>query len=133
MPAPRVRFTIRTMMIGVIFVAIILFVVVEFGQLRRVARLRRQEAAKYAEMEAIFRRELARTEQDAAWSRAELASPADEYKNMKQIAGERLYYLEQEISRYGRIIQHAATLKRKYEIAASRPWQSVGPDPPMPR
>jgi hypothetical protein len=133
MRLPRVRFTMRTMMIGVIIAALSMFVVIEIGRLRRVAHLRLQQVVKYTEMEAIFRRDLARLQKDVAWTRRELDSPIEEYKNMKRIAGERLGYIEQAIARSERIVQHAATLKRKYITAASRPWRSVSPDPPTPQ
>ncbi len=132
MRVPRVRFTVRTMMIGMKVFAFLLFVPIEIGRLRQVAQLRRAEALKYAEMETILQQDLERIEKDLTQTHRELEAATGKYANMKIFAGERLPYLEQDVSRCNAPIQYAEILKRKYTAAASHPWASIGPDPPTP-
>jgi hypothetical protein len=132
MRLPRVQFTVRTMTVVVAVMAMVLFVVIDIVWLSRVARLRRQKAEEFATMERIFGDDIRRLERDLAWSRQEMESPVEDYKNMRGIAAERYRGIKHLISKYERIVAYAETLKGKYARAASRPWASVTPDPPRP-
>ena len=102
MRVPRVRFTVRRMMVAVAIVAIIMGAV----DLWQNSVSYRSKIAHHAQMER---------------------------SSVFVIGGDDTPAAHEELARVSRAwTEHHATLRRKYERAAARPWKYVPPDPPDP-
>jgi hypothetical protein len=125
MRQPRVRFTVRGMLIAVASVALLM------GGLRLLwlRSVYRKAALAHAAYENLARTLQRMVENDGQEERElEIAfgmkvEPQSEAVKAKRAADARM---NQETAEY-----HAA-LKHKYERAASRPWVPIAPDPPPP-
>ncbi len=106
MPLPRVRFTVRRLMVAVAIVALVIFGV-QMGR----RRAEYQERLRFCEQ-----------------AENSCRTAADEIANDDVAAREylfdRTYFLEK--------AEHFAARKREYQYAASHPWVSVPPDPEEP-
>ena len=113
MPLPRVRFTVRRMMVAMVVMAVVMGAV---EGLRR----RRESFQRRAEMFAQKVSAAILDEQDYRTSRRgnRRGSP-NYYDNRTTVA-------------YDQLVEHYDALRVKYEQAADRPWWFVAPDPPEP-
>jgi hypothetical protein len=128
---PRVRFTVRRLMVAVAVVATILWSVHTIHRWR----LYRERLRYYILAENLYRPRPSAPERMAA---SQEAQGLVCYFRVEQAAGRlpvgvcRLRFglgTEAEIRRFA---DHLAVLKRKYELAAYYPWLPVAPDPPEP-
>lgn len=107
MRLPRVRFTVRRLMVVVAVVAVIL-VATRWSLRLKVYRSKAVEFARVAEANQFYSRDFA---------------PYD-----GQSPGDARKYEWYKLSEF-----YNATLMKKYERAAHAPWLPVEPDPPAPR
>ena len=126
MRLPRVRFTVRGMLIAVASIALLM------GGLRLVwlRSVYRKAALAHAAYENLARTLQSMVENDGKDER-ELAiaigmkvAPESEAVRAKRAA---------DASVNQKTAEYHATLKQKYERAASRPWVALAPDPPPPK
>jgi hypothetical protein len=119
MRLPRVRFTVRRMMVATAVLAISLFSGIWLTRIGHLTGMYEQRALYHAEQERAtrlaientldhFRRVVKDPEKD----------PVFQHLSRLQITNPRADY-------------HAA-LREKYEVASRRPWRPVAPDPPPP-
>jgi hypothetical protein len=133
MPLPRVR--LQTVMIAVAVAALVLALGIEATRLRRVSAQYRQKAEGLALDEENLRANAARQtgllqSVEAQYRLAKASGPgADQKALMRQALGQ----LSEDAKGLHRQLDHVAALRRKYERAASRPWEAVAPDVPEPR
>jgi hypothetical protein len=113
MKLPRVRFTVRRMMVGVAVAAVLIGGGIEVARLNRLRASHLYDAAYHA------RREVEELRNLANFDRGRRGGAAN--------ANDRQILLMERASRL-RVAYHAE-LKRKYVKAANRPWESVAPDP----
>ena len=113
MPRPRVRFTVRRMMVAMAVLAVVMGAV---EGLRR----RRESFQRRAEMFAQKVSAAILDEQDYRTSRR---------SNRR---GSPSYYDNRTTVAYDQLVEHYDALRVKYEQAADRPWWFVAPDPPEP-
>jgi hypothetical protein len=133
MRVPRVKFSVRRMILAVASLAILM------GVTREVSRLRRLSQG-YARRAVLAGRE------ERGWRQAlidRIASEADARQRSiallakdPDLAGE--WALEastcaEEVEETRAILAHFVALHQKYQRAASHPWDTVAPDPPEPR
>jgi hypothetical protein len=115
MRLPRVRFTVRRLMLVVAFVAVLIGLVVlkqRRDRFRLQAALFVDEGRTLLVMaDASARRSV---QLEAAGVQGQVSTLRDYERRCRDQA------------------EYAATLGRKYEFAASRPWLQVSPDPPKP-
>ena len=112
MRPPRLRLRVRTLLLAVGVVALILGGVI---LVRRSADYRRL---------AAFHEQMERRKAQAVLGIENLARAATDPENIVRIRADAAYE--------ARIGRHHAAMKAKYLRAASRPWESVPPDPPPP-
>jgi hypothetical protein len=142
----RPRFTIRWLMILVAIVAVSLTGIITAVRLKRRADYFRQRAAYFAASER-FSRQMLGVE---VWHLTVFArmreSNAREVRlskhlspELSKVRDERTSHLQNEhdelarsVEYYRDVAAHEARMKQKYDRAASRPWESVAPDPPPP-
>jgi hypothetical protein len=99
---PRVRFTVRRLMIALVLVALVLW-----------AEAMRRRTASFRQGAAVN-----------AWA-------ADTFEARLRNA-DAFYPREEDLRWALRRLDYHTQLRRKYERAASRPWLFVAPDPPAP-
>jgi hypothetical protein len=109
MKLPRVRFTVRRLMVAVMVTA----TAMGFGRLALAWSLLRAHAVLYANSEAELRHAL-----KEGWELPAGCLPSDPLP----WTPERSKYLSE-------LAAHHGKLKRKYEDAMRRPWAHVPPDP----
>ncbi len=114
MPVPRVRFTVRRMMVAVAVLAILLGVYGWVLRLRRMSVEFLAEARRHADMEQVLRTIIGVSGRDSFVD----ISPGPGVPSRRTTAGA--------------VAEHEAALGRKYERAARYPWLSVAPGPPEP-
>ena len=135
----RVRFTVRRFMVAVAIVALVLGGITEAVRLRRLAvgyRLAAREhdsreqssllEAKLQDLIAEGHRTYASEIRERFESRRIWNEPGARKQAM---LGE---WASDDAAFYRRQAAYHAGLKRRYERAASRPWESLTPDPPPP-
>ena len=116
MRMPRVRFTVRRMMIAVAIVAFLVGGGIEAARFKRLRASHLDDAAYHARREAEELRNVAQFDR----GRREGATNANDRSIVLMERSSRLR------------VEYHAQLKRKYLRAANRPWQSVTPDPKDP-
>ena len=126
MPLPRVRFTVRRMMIVVALVAVLL------GGASAVDRLTRRQAA-------FARRAVAWETRREIYDGGVWELRCGRYAGDESILGKSGSYTPPTpetravlIARFHALTTYCDAMKRKYERAAARPWYPVEPDPPRP-
>ena len=153
MPMPRVRFTVRRMMVAVAILALLLWGgLVEIPRLRGLARDHRARAARHAATQkrlldffrdqdvcrvywsalAVDRQEGA----DAALCPDVPDGPADAVETWAELAAQardQAAWHARSIVQEGPKSEYFARMRWKYERAARYPWLPVVPDPPEPR
>jgi hypothetical protein len=133
MRMPRIRFTMRRLMVAVVLIALALAGWIEAGRYRE--RLRRrsfdysQTATKHMLKEFTHRR---RAEQKDGQGQSYLdmarLAPGSATESM-QVAKD--YHTEAD--RLRRLADQEKELTNKYRLASKRPWLPVEPDPPEPK
>lgn len=119
---PRVRFTVRRLMVAVAVAAVLMGLVAQ--GLRRASLLR---LADYHAREARrYRTIVVSSASVAADYRAGRPGLEGDYE-----AGARLY--SDQVRWFGPLADHHEALRGKYERAARRPWLPVEPDLPPPQ
>ena len=118
MRLPRVRFTVRRMMIVVAVAAMLLGAYEMLG----VSLYRRKQALHFGLAESDALRELADHERITALIKGQAGTTARDRETKHIALGEQAR----------KRAAYFTAMKRKYEIAAIRPWVSVEPDPPLP-
>jgi hypothetical protein len=133
MRLPRVRFTVRRMMIAVAVVAVLIGVGLHVERAIRFSRLSTnyvEFAAMYAEYESILRkrernhRELAERERESA-DKFQRSSSVELWRRLAQEDTDRA-------DKFKSLAEYHSRMKAKYQAAARRPWLDVEPDPPRP-
>jgi Tfp pilus assembly protein PilX len=133
MPMPRVRFTVRRMMIAVAVVAVLIGVGLQIRRAIRFSRLSAnylELAAMDAEYESILRkrernhRELAEIERESA-DKFQQSSIVELWRRLAQEDTDRA-------DKFKLLAEYHASMKAKYQAAARRPWLHIEPDPPRP-
>ncbi len=135
MKNPRVRFTVRRLMVAVAVVALLVTSSLRVDTLIRRSGRYRQEAAR---QEFIRQIRLSQRRNDEAMGRADEASlkaarllyPPD--SPIVRMARGRLDRHRLDAGRYRKQAEHRASLRDKYARAAARPWLAIDPDPPEP-
>ncbi len=115
MKFPRVRFTVRRMMVIVAVSAALMGAGVGYVRLSRKAAGLRARAGEHAAMEQTLRWMIATSGADAPVD----ISPGPGIRSKRFTARA--------------VADHVAALKAKYERAARFPWLHVEPDPPEPK
>jgi hypothetical protein len=113
MPLPRVRFTVRRMMVAVAVIALVMGTV---EGLRR----RRESFQRRAKMFA---------------QKVSVAIMDEQIYRMNRRSnrpGSMFYYDNRTSVAYDQLVEHYDTLRLKYEQATARPWLFVAPDPQEP-
>jgi hypothetical protein len=115
MKLPRLRFTIRRLMLAVAIVGVLMGSLVEWNVLRHRASLYRKRAQDHADMETSLR---FTAEGPGGTNRVDISpGPGIPSKPFPiQV-----------------VIDHEVRLRRKWEKAARYPWLTVEPDPPEPK
>lgn len=140
----RVRFTIRTLLIVVAISGTLLGVGIGAARLKRRSDYCRSRAIDFATKESLFAKHVKELEAMAAEQEHVDKRYSDQAK--RQSGLERLYLVgarrllferqtdrtQKNIERCKQIVSHFAMMKMKYQVATSRPWRSVPPDPPGP-
>jgi hypothetical protein len=112
MRRPRVRFTVRRLMIAVAVAACLMAAWVGVARLRRLSSDYRVRTEQHAGIEETLRRIVA---SDGANAPVDV-SPGPGLPSRRFTAGA--------------VAEHEAALRRKYERASRYPWLPVEPDPP---
>jgi hypothetical protein len=115
MRLPRVRFTVRRLMIAVAIVALALGIFAECVRLSRKSASFRTQAEACSGIEETLRMIIAASGPDTPVD----VSPGPGMPSRRFTAMV--------------VAEHQAALKLKYERAARRPWLPVEPDPPEPQ
>jgi hypothetical protein len=133
MRMPRVRFTVRRLIVAIAVIAILLAV---GPQIRRTIHLSRlsagfaRRAAMHDEYESIWREDerkwREREEDDRQLAdQSDLRSVADFWREQAERSAVRA-------EKRKALADYHARMKAKYNAAARRPWLDVEPDPPPP-
>jgi hypothetical protein len=130
MRLPRMRFTVRRMMIVVAFVGVLLAAGLEARWLHRKYREYVTRASIDSYGERLYR-------EWAAWDikrEADLRSKVEKYwqGGLDDWALHMADYHGQKAAKFTLWADYHARMKAKYEAAARRPWLDVEPDPPEP-
>jgi hypothetical protein len=125
MRLPRVRFTVRRMIVVVAVIAAVLGGGIEVERLRR-PYLYRQEAAKFAGNGRYWYERFLDYQQAIMGSKKLTHTGDSSTEEMAEAE------MGEAARRYREIIWWSSKMKEKYERAASRPWESVPPGPPRP-
>ena len=132
MRVPRVRFTVRRMMVAVAIVAVVMGATIEAKRFGRLSRQYQRKAIASAREERLWHRALrggmaseVEAQQLSAVLRAKDQDLADLWAEAASESSGAVRGVRE-------IVAHHARLRRKYEHAASRPWESVAPDPREP-
>ena len=138
MRAPRVRFTVRWMMVAVATLAMI-------GGVVRCAKSRAEclrRAEDHAFSEALYREQVENAKDGLEHARRGTANAeGDEamalfdptsIKEVRDFWVKETARWESMLAAFRRLRDHHSKLARKYTGAASRPWSLVSPDPPEP-
>jgi hypothetical protein len=134
MRLPRVRFTVRRLMIAVAIIAILCGVGLQIRLAIRLSRLSAeyaQRVAKFADFESTWRK----SERHHRQRGEELRKLVDDPRQgvggpefwRRQAKGE-----ADEAEKLKSLADFHASMKAKYQAAARRPWIDVEPDPPWP-
>jgi Tfp pilus assembly protein PilE len=124
MPIPRVRFTIRLLMIAVAVVAAFLTA----ARLAYFCRHYQTLASMHASKAADYLQQAEKFERKQEWtSRASTTAgqQAGTWERMATVSGAMSQKLR-------RLASHESRLKQNYERVSRRPWLPVAPDPPEP-
>jgi hypothetical protein len=134
MRLPRVRLTVRRMMIAVAVVAILCGVGLQIRRAIRLSRLSAEytrQAVNFAEFESTWRQ----SERHHREREQELRKLVDDPRQgvggpefwRRMAKGE-----TDEAEKLKSLAEFHASMKSKYQAAARRPWIAVEPDPPWP-
>jgi hypothetical protein len=128
-----VRLTVRRLMAAVALAAVVMGVAREARRLSILSREYRRKALLSAREERQWRQGLAkRREYEAeAWRLAAALRPRD--RELAEWWAREASERAEGVAVVRATLAHHAVLRRKYEHAASRPWEPVAPDPPEPR
>jgi Tfp pilus assembly protein PilX len=113
MRLPRVRFTMRRMMVVVAVIAMVMGTVAGLQRRRESFERRAQMFARRASA-AIMDEQAYRT------------------SRRSNRPGSPFYYDNRTTGAYSQLVEHYDALRVKYERAAARPWRFVATDPPEP-
>jgi hypothetical protein len=134
---PRLRFTIRWMMVVVAIVALALGSTLWGLKMRRLARSYALRASMSKQLESKHRGLEARVTgavQEIEELQQEIGEPGPvrEEPSFAAIGLDQMRLISEYAAHSRRLADHHATLRRKYERAARYPWLPVDPDPPEP-
>jgi hypothetical protein len=119
MRLPRVRFTVRRMMVATAVLAISLFSGIWLTRMGRLAGIYEQRALHHAQQERATRQAI-----------------EDQLAHIQRIARypekDPSYLHLQQLQHKNPSADYHAAMSDKYELASRRPWQPVTPDPPPP-
>ena len=117
MRMPRVRFTVRRMMVAVAAIAVLLAGGIKAARMSRLARTHQMYATQHGLSEAIERRNV----------------NIFEYAKITNKKRPDICAIFDQLARVARLrVDYYAVLKVKYADAATHPWKDVPPDPPRP-
>jgi hypothetical protein len=126
MRRPRVRFTVRRLMIVIAVVGVLFAVGLETTRLRRISAARQQALTSYAAYEALARKFSA--QQSPMETKAREGSAESLAEDLEKAAT----ISARMAARYQRNADYWDMMSKKYADAARYPWRSVEPDPPPP-
>lgn len=144
MRLPRVRFTIRTLLIVVAVSGTLLGVGIGAARLKSRSDYYSSRATDFATKEALYAKyvkELEAMAADVERVTAEYSNEAKRRSGLERVvlvATSRLLLDGQteraktNVNRCQHIVDYYSTMKTRYQVAASHPWRSVPPDPPPP-
>jgi hypothetical protein len=128
MRLPRVRFTMRRLMVAVILIALALAGWIELGRYRFLLRMRSVDysitSGKHSLKEATQRRRA-----------KEKDTQGESYLDMARLSLESVQVAkdyQKEAARLRRLADQEKELANKYRLASQSPWLPVEPDPPEP-
>jgi type II secretory pathway component PulJ len=128
MPMPRVRFTVRRMMIAVAIVACLIGGGLHAWRIYRKFQMFAEKAEFHSFREWQRRRLAAAVEGQAELSRKRALLFPNERQDLLESAE-----ISEKVAKHeGTRADYQAALKTKYERAARFPWLPVEPDPPEP-
>jgi hypothetical protein len=133
MRMPRVRFTVRRLIVAIAVIAILLGVGL---QIRRTIHLSRRSAGfarravMYAEDESVWRKAVRDWIEHAERYR-KLADQPDQ-RSDAPMWRKRAEYCAETVEQIKALVDFNASMKAKYNAAARRPWLDLEPDPPRP-
>jgi hypothetical protein len=113
---PRVRFTVRRLMVGVAVAAVIIAVVTWSVEMWRVRQRRLKDAARFAHLAKVY---------DAAVARRRSSFTA-------RMEPEQRRFAEDALDHESRYLITLVKLNAEYERAATYPWLPEPPIPPPP-
>jgi hypothetical protein len=137
MRLPRLRFTIRWMMVVVAIVALALGSTLWGLKMRRLAHfyavrasMSKQLETKHRGLEARVTREI----QEIEKLQQEIGEPrpVTDEPSFASISAKQMRRVLEAVAHTKKLADHHATLRRKYERAARYPWLNIEPDPPEP-
>jgi hypothetical protein len=139
MRVPRVRFTIRGMMVAVAVLALLIgtdTLVRRSTHYRKMANLVGQRETSSRKLQGTSERS-SRWHTELAWSQVERWGPFDDDRHRASVVAQtkdwiEAGYLRQEAAAYAAEAEWYSQLKQRYERAASHPWEPLAPDPPRP-
>jgi hypothetical protein len=143
MPLPRVRFTVRRMMVAVAIVGIFLGLVSAIESRRWSMRSKEYAAtAKFHhDLEEIAKQGITEEGENTSWWRERAKQIRMERRRTGPLAAYEAVALDcdkhavatiEYAARWRRKASHYAAIALKYEEAANHPWLPVPPDPPEP-
>jgi hypothetical protein len=119
MRLPRVRFTVRRMMVATAVLAISCFSEIWLARMGRLAGIYEQRALYHAQQERATRQAI-----------------DDQLAHIQRIVRypekDPVYLHLQQLQDKSPSADYHAAMSGKYELASRRPWQPVTPDPPPP-
>ena len=145
----RPRFTIRRIMILVAIVGVALGGTILAARLKRRAELFQTQATFFGSLEKFYQRsrdlhlkslesalefqkKTAELMRETEQIRPGASDLIDQLKSELGIKDDRAESLEETIELERKQISYFSLMRRKYQRAASRPWEPVTPDPPLP-
>jgi hypothetical protein len=139
MRLPRVRFTIRSMMVAVAALALL----IGADRLLRRSTRYREMVSHFGQLETASRN-LQRTAERSSqrhteWARSQVEGwgPFNDDQHRASVVAQtkdwvEAGYLRQEATAYAAEADWYSQLRRQYERAASHPWEPLAPHPPRP-
>jgi TPR repeat protein len=131
MRLPRVRFTVRRMMVAVAVVALVFACGLQARRLHRLSRAYAEKAARFGFGEKMLRAAAAMYQAGSESLKKDLATRPVE-PALRELLARDAEDEERNAERILRSANYRGLLRSKYEHAAAHPWLPVADDPPYP-
>jgi hypothetical protein len=130
---PRVKLTVGRLMLFVALVSVLMGLTREVTRLRRLSREYSRKAVLAVREEREWRGELFGSKADEAEARRLSIVLRAKDQELADLWASKVPIYQREVREARAILAHQVGLRRKYERAASCPWEPVAPDPAEPR